>query len=160
MKGFVYILSTVECCNKPKRHINRLFRALYSVHSIAVTVLTPQVSTFEVGIQIYHPLLPCQRGVHRKHRLWMYNPHVISARKLNLCWMRSKRKARQRWGWKRHDFNCGIIPHGYPFGCDFQITPLGLRAGRCAIHSHIHSPPHSHASGILFSPVSYMNTRN
>lgn len=49
--------------------------------------------------------------------------------------MCSKRRA--GWGWKRHDFNCGIIPHGYRFRCDFQITPLGNRVRRCDAHSYL-----------------------
>jgi hypothetical protein len=36
-------------------------------------------------------------------------------------------------------FNCGTIPHGYLFGCNFKTVPLGNTIRSYAVSAAVHS---------------------
>lgn len=118
-------------CSKSKGTL-RLLCVLCTVFS---QQLSSCCSTFEGEMQIGYTLLHCQRGLQRNHIAWMYNPAVISRRKLNQCWV--YRRGSMRVG--KIKLNCGTTPHGYHFGCNFKTVPLGNTIHRYAVSTAVHS---------------------
>lgn len=118
-------------CSKSKGTL----RPLCILRPVFSQQLSPCCSTFEGEMQIGYTLLHCQRGLQRNHIAWMYNPAVISRRKLNQCWV--YRRGGMRVG--KIKFNCGTIPHGYLFGCNFKTVPLGNTIRSYAVSAAVHS---------------------